>query len=353
MRLIEIAEQLSCRIEGDEAIEINGVATLEKARAGDISFLTNPKYINEAKRTKASAIIAGNDCPALNIALLKHENPYLIFAKAIELFYSPLPAKPIIHPTAWIADTARIGKGVSIGAYTYVGDKVIVEDLVDIKANCVIYPEAVIGEHTIIHSGCAIREAVKIGKRCIIQNNSVIGSDGFGYAKEDGGKWYKILQAGTVSIGDDVEIGACSTLDRATLGETRVDNGAKIDNLVQVGHGSSIGANSLLCAQVGLAGSTIVGNDVLLAGQVGVAGHLEIGDRVIATAQAGIGHSIEAGKVVSGSPCFDNKTWLRATALFSRLPAIQKAIKEIERRTDALEEGYKAMVEKSDKNVLR
>jgi UDP-3-O-[3-hydroxymyristoyl] glucosamine N-acyltransferase len=337
MRLDEIAEKLSCKIEGDGAIQINGVATLEKASSGDLSFLTNPKYFKEAKTTKASAIIVGNDCPVLNLPMLRHENPYLIFAKAIEIFYSPKPAKPEIHPTAWIADTAKIEKGVSIGAYTYVGDEVIVEEFVDIKANCTIYQKATIGAGTIIHSGSTIREGVKIGKRCIIQNNAVVGSDGFGYAKEQGGSWYKILQAGTVVIGDDVEIGAGTTIDRAALGETSIDAGTKIDNLVQIGHGSMIGKNSLICAQVGLAGSTKVGDEVILAGQVGIAGHLTIGDRAMATAQAGIGHSIEPGKVVSGSPELDNKTWLRATAAFARLPIIQKTVRDLEKRIEAIE----------------
>ncbi len=339
MRLDEIAEKLSCKIEGDGAIQINGVATLERAGSGDLSFLTNPKYFKEAKTTKASAIIVGNDCPILNRPVLKHENPYLIFARAIELFYSPEPTKPEIHPTAWIADTARIEKGVSIGAYTYIGDEVIVEEFVDIKANCTIYQKATIGAGTIIHSGSTIRESVKIGKRCIIQNNAVIGSDGFGYAKEQGGSWYKILQAGTVTIGDDVEIGAGTTIDRAALGETSIDAGTKIDNLVQIGHGSTIGKNSLICAQVGLAGSTKIGDEVILAGQVGVAGHLTIGDRAIATAQAGIGHSIEPGKIVSGSPELDNKIWLRATAAFARLPLIQKTVRDLERRIEAIEKS--------------
>lgn len=339
MRLDEIAEKLSCKIEGDGAIQITGVATLERANSGDLSFLANPKYFNEAKTTKASAIIVGNDCPILNIPVLRNENPYLIFAKAIEMFYSPKPAKPAIHPTAWISDTAKIEKGVSIGAYTYIGDEVIVEEFADIKANCTIYPKAIIGARTIIHSGSTVRENVKIGKRCIIQNNAVVGSDGFGYAKEQNGSWYKILQAGTVVIEDDVEIGACTTIDRATLGETSVDAGTKIDNLVQVGHGSSIGKNTLICAQVGLAGSTKVGSEVLLAGQVGVAGHLTIGDRAIATAQAGIGHSIEPGKVVSGSPEIDNKTWLRATVVYARLPVIQKTVRELERRIEAIEKS--------------
>jgi UDP-3-O-[3-hydroxymyristoyl] glucosamine N-acyltransferase len=285
----------------------------------------------------------------LPVAILKNENPYLVFAKAIELFYSPAPEKPSIHPTAWIADTARIGKGVSVGAFTFIGEEAKIGDFVQIKAHCSIYPNAAIGAYTKIHSGTSIRENVRIGERCVIQNNAVIGSDGFGYAKQADGSWYKILQAGTVVIGDGVEIGAGATIDRAALGETRVEAGAKIDNLVQIGHGSSIGENSLLCAQVGLAGSTIVGKSVILAGQVGVSGHLTIGDRVVATAQAGIGHSIAPDNIVSGSPCIDNKTWLRATVLYSRLPSMRKTLRDIERRIDALDVSYKEMLEASKK----
>jgi UDP-3-O-[3-hydroxymyristoyl] glucosamine N-acyltransferase len=347
MRLDEIAEKLLCEIEGDPGIEICGVATLEQASPSDLSFLTNPKYASEAKKTKAAAIIAGFDCPPLNAAILKNENPYLVFAKAIELFYSPAPERPFIHPTAWIADSARIGRGVSVGAYTFIGEEAKIGDFVEIKAHCAIYPDVVIGAYTKIHSGTSIREHVKIGERCVIQNNAVIGSDGFGYAKQNDGTWYKILQAGSVVIGDGVEIGACSTLDRAALGETRVESGAKIDNLVQIGHGSSIGENSLLCAQVGLAGSTIVGNSVILAGQVGVSGHLTIGDRAVATAQAGIGHSIDPDSTVSGSPSMDNKTWLRATVLYSRLPAMHKTLRDLERRIDAIEGSHKETLEAS------
>lgn len=348
MKLGDVARILSCELDGDPEIEITGVATLEKAGHGDLSFLTNPKYATEAKKTGASAIIVGKDCPSLEIATLKNENPYLVFAKAVGLFYAPAGSPAQIHPTAWIADTAKVGKGVSIGAFTWVGEHVLIGDYVDIKANCSIYNGAQIGERSAIHSGCSIRENVRIGKRCIIQNNSVIGSDGFGYAGQADGTWYKIFQAGTVIIEDDVEVGACSTIDRATLGETFVDEGTKLDNLVQVGHGSRIGKGSLLCAQVGLAGSTIVGNNVTLAGQVGVAGHLTIGDRAIATAQAGIGHSIDPGKVVSGSPSFDNKTWLRATALFTRLPQLQKTLKEIERRVSAIEASHQEILERVD-----
>lgn len=182
-----------------------------------------------------------------------------------------------------------------------------------------------------------ICHGVTIGRRCIIQPNSVIGSDGFGYAKADDSTWYKIIQTGTVILGDDVEIGACTTIDRATLGQTVVGDGTKLDNLVQIGHGSSVARNSLLCAQVGLAGSTRIGSNVVLAGQVGSAGHLTIGDGAIVTAQSGVGDDIEPGRVVSGSPCFDNKKWLRSTAAFTRLGDIHRAIRDLERRVTKLE----------------
>ena len=337
MRLDDISSRLSCQLEGDGDIEIDGVATLEEARSGQISFLTNLKYYPEAKKTEASAIITGFDCPTLGVPLLRHANPYLAFAKAIEIFYLPPRQRTGIHPTAWVSESARLDGKVTIGAYTYIGDDSVIGESVKIGALCTIGENVTIGAETVIHSGCSIRERVTIGSRCIIQNHAVIGSDGFGYAKKEDGSWYKIYQAGTVVIEDDVEIGACSTIDRATLGETRVRTGAKIDNLVQVGHGSIIGENSLVCAQVGLAGSTKVGRNVVLAGQVGSAGHLTIGDGVVATGQTGIPRSVEAGKIISGSPSIDNKIWLKSTAIFAKLPELQKTIRNLERRLERIE----------------
>lgn len=337
MLLSEIAERLSCELEGDGRIEIKGVATLESATGGNLSFLTNAKYYNDARATKASAIIAGHDCPPLHIPILRNANPYLVFAKAIELFHQRSAYGSMIHPTASIADTARVGKGVYIGAFSYIGDHVVLADDVKIAPHCSIGDRVQIGEKTFIDSGCVVHEEVVIGKRCLLQSNSVIGSDGFGYAKQDNGEWYKILQAGTVIIEDDVEIGAGTTIDRATLGETRISKGAKIDNLVQIGHGSSVGSHSLICAQVGLAGSSKIGSEVVLAGQVGIAGHLHVGDKAVLTAQSGTSHDIEPGKVMSGSPAFDNKRWLRSTAIITKLPEIQKTIREIERRVAILE----------------
>jgi len=330
-------------LEGDGSIEILGVATLEGAREGDLSFLTNSKYQKEVKHTKASAILVGQDFPPLNLALLRHENPYLAFAKAVEIFYSATPAQPTIHPTAWIADTAVIGKNVHIGPYACIGEHVRLGDEVRIDARCTIHERAEIGARTLIHSGCVVREKVVIGKNCVIQSNAVIGSDGFGYAKQTNGEWYRIIQAGTVIIEDNVEIGACTTIDRATLGETRIQKGTKIDNQVQVGHGCVIGPDNLLCAQVGLAGSTKTGTGVVLTGQVGAAGHLQIGDGAIATPQTGIASSVEAGKIVSGAPAIDHQNWLKSSAVFSKLPEIQKTVRRLETRVATLEKTLKEM----------
>jgi UDP-3-O-[3-hydroxymyristoyl] glucosamine N-acyltransferase len=344
MILREIADELGCTIEGDELLTISGISTLEDAKEGEISFFVNPKYSNKTKTTKASAIITGNDTPPSSKTLLRHSNPYLAFAKAIEIFHATKSGERLIHPTAWVADSAKIGQKVSIGAYTYIGENVIIEDFVDIRTRCTIHSQASIGEGTLIHSGCVIRERVSVGKRCVIQDNAVIGSDGFGYAKQDDGTWYKILQSGTVVIEDEVEVGACTTIDRATLGETKIARGTKIDNLVHIGHGSSVGSHTLLCAQVGLAGSTRVGNHVILAGQVGAAGHLTIGDGVTATAQSGIASSISPGEFVSGSPSISHKDWLKGSATFARLPSIQKTVRDLEQRLIKLEKLYENMV---------
>jgi UDP-3-O-[3-hydroxymyristoyl] glucosamine N-acyltransferase len=337
MRLKEIAEKLSCILEGNGDVEIKGVATLEEAGEGDLSFLTNSKYFSLAKKTRASALIVSPESSPLETNLLKNKNPYLTFAKAIELFFPRQSLNRGVHPTAFVSDTAKIGSGVSIGAFSFIGDRAIIEENVVIQENCTIHEEAVVGAGTLIYSGSRIRERVRIGRGCIIQNNAVIGSDGFGFAKDNDGRWFKIAQVGTVIIEDEVEIGAGTTIDRATLGATRVGRGTKIDNLVQIGHGCTLGEDSLICAQVGLAGSTRIGRRVVLAGQVGSAGHLAIEDDAIVTAQSGVGENIRAGTVVSGTPAFDNRVWLKSQAIFTRLPGIQKSIRTIEARLRELE----------------
>jgi len=339
VKLRDIAARLECGLKGDGDLEITGVVGIEKAEAGHLTFVSNPKYAAKVYTTNASAVIVSPDFPDIAPATLRSTNPYLTFARAIELFYTAPQQARGIDPTARISNTAKIAEGASIGAY------VVIEDDVEIGRNCTIYPFVYIsrgvrtGDHFKAYAHVSVREYCRIGNNVILQDGSKIGTDGYGYAKRDDGSYYKIVQSGIVVLEDDVEIGANSTVDRATIGETRIRRGAKIDNLVQIGHSSDVGEDSLLCAQVGLAGSSKIGRSVILTGQVGVAGHLEIGDRVIATAQTGIPNSIEADKVVSGYPAIDNKLWLKSSAIFKRLPELLKRIEALEKTKSVTETG--------------
>jgi UDP-3-O-[3-hydroxymyristoyl] glucosamine N-acyltransferase len=338
MKLGDIAKLLCCQIIGDSEIEITGMATIEYAQAGQLTFLSNKKYSRYAQQTKASAIITDNEAtlPEGKSGLIS-PNPYLTFAEALSLFHEPVELTKGIHPQASVSSTATIGEDVTIGPFTVIGERAKIGNNATILSHCAIYPEAEIGDRAFIHSHCVVRERCRIGSRVTLQNNVVIGSDGFGYAKRGDNSWYKIPQTGIVLIEDDVEIGSGSVIDRATIGATVVGKGTKIDNLVQIGHGSTVGQNTLLCAQVGLAGSTQVGNEVILGGQVGAAGHLKIGDGVVATAQTGIPNSVEPDKVISGYPAIDNRNWLKSSAIFAQLPQWQKEIRSLRDRLGKLE----------------
>jgi UDP-3-O-[3-hydroxymyristoyl] glucosamine N-acyltransferase len=331
VKLGEIAAHLDCALNGNANLEITGVVGIEKAESGHLSFVSNPKYAAKARTTKASAVIVSPDFPDVPPATLRTPNPYLAFARAIELFYEPPKQAAGIDATARISSSAKIGEGASIGPF------VVIEDDVRIGRNCTIHPfvhiwrGSRIGDHFKAYAHVSVREHCRIGNNVILQDGAKIGTDGYGYAKKDDGSYYKIVQSGIVVLEDDVEVGANSTVDRATIGETRIRRGTKIDNLVQIGHSSDVGEDTLLCSQVGLAGSSKIGRSVILTGQVGVAGHLEIGDRVIATAQSGIPNSIEADKVVSGYPAIDNKLWLKSSAVFKRLPELLKRIEALEK----------------------
>ncbi len=328
MKLSEISRILGTRLEnGSPDTEITGVAGIESAKPGQLTFIANPKYAAAARTTKASAIIVSEDFPALPTAMLRSQNPYLDFARALELFYEPPKYAPGIHPTAVVHASAKIGSGAHIGPYAVIGEDVQIGSNAVLLAHVVIYRGAKIGTNFFAHSHAIVREFCRIGNNVILQNGVVVGGDGFGFAKGDKGRWRKIVQSGPTILEDDVEIQANACIDRASVGETRIARGAKIDNLVQVGHGSSVGEDTLLCAQAGLAGSTDVGKNVILAGQVGVAGHCKIGDGAIATAQSGIPNDVPGGAIVSGYPAIDNKLWLRCVAIFSRLPEIAKLIR--------------------------
>ena len=332
MKLSELAARLDCVLKGDGSAEITGVVGIDEAAAGHLTFVSNPKYAAKAKTTKASAVIVSPDFLEIPAATLRSPNPYLTFARAIEFFYEPPRRGTGIDPTARIAATAKIGEGASIGPW------VVIEDDVEIGSRCTLYPfvhisrGARIGDGFKAYAHTSVREFCRIGNNVILQDGAKVGADGYGYAKKDDGSYYKIVQSGIVVLEDDVEVGANATIDRATIGETRIRRGVKIDNLVQVGHASDVGEDTLLCAQVGLAGSSKIGRSVILTGQVGVAGHLEIGDRVVATAQTGIPNSIEPDKIVSGYPAIENKLWLKSSAVFKRLPELLKRIEALEKK---------------------
>ncbi|HEY0759246.1 MAG TPA: UDP-3-O-(3-hydroxymyristoyl)glucosamine N-acyltransferase [Acidisarcina sp.] len=328
MRLAELAQALGARLDGDGGLEITGVAGIEDARPGQVTFIANPKYAPQSRTTRASAILVTEDFPVLETATLRTVNPYLAFARAIGVFYQPPAYAPGIHPSAVIDATARIGKDAHIGAFVVVAADVVIGDRATLMPHVVIYPHCRIGNGFFAHAHAVVRESCRVGDNVLLQNGVVVGADGFGFAKDDTGRWHKIPQSGPVVLGDDVEVQSNACIDRASVGETRVERGAKIDNLVQVGHGSSVGEDTLLCAQVGLAGSTHVGKRVILAGQVGVAGHCQIGDGAVAMAQAGVHRDVAPGSVLGGTPAIDSRQWGKSSAIFRRLPEL---IRELQR----------------------
>ena len=329
MRLGDIAQRLECKLEGDPGIEITGVAGIEEAAPGQLTFLANRRYRSAVATTRASAILiapGGSDVP---LAALRSSNPYLDFARALEFFHPAPKYSAEVHPAAAVSKTAKIGAGAHIGPYCYIGENVEIGRHAVLHSFVAIYRDAKIGDDFFAHSHAIVREGCHIGDRVTLQNGAVIGSDGFGFAKQADGSWYKIRQAGIAVLEDDVEVQAGAIIDRATIGETRISRGAKIDNLVQVGHASKVGENSLLCGQVGLAGSTRVGKNCILAGQVGAAGHLSIGDGAVVTSQSGVPNDVPPGALYSGYPAIENKAWLKSVAVFNRLPELQKQVREL------------------------
>jgi UDP-3-O-[3-hydroxymyristoyl] glucosamine N-acyltransferase len=329
MKLGEIAAKLNCAVEGDPNLEITGVAGIDEAQPGELTFLVNRKYRASLATTRASAIICAANEPRPPMAALRSANPYLDFARAIELFHPAPKYGPSVHPTAVVAGSAKIGGGAHIGPYCFVDEGVEIGNHAVLHSFVSIYRGARIGDNFFAHAHACVREDCRIGHRVLLQNGVVVGSDGFGFARESNGRWYKIRQAGPAVIGDDVEIQAHAAIDRATVGETRIGRGTKIDNLVQVGHACKIGEDTLLCGQVGLAGSTEVGNHCVLAGQVGAAGHLTIGDGATISSQSGVPGDVPAGAAYSGYPAMDNLAWRKSVAVFNRLPELQRELREL------------------------
>ncbi len=342
MKLSEVAQKLECRLEGAPDVEIRGVAGIDYAEAGQITFLSNRRYFPLLHSTLASAVLVEEgikmarypDLPP--VAALRTPNPYLAFAHAIELFYQAPRYESGIHPTAIIAKSAEIKEGAHIGPYCYVDEDVQIGCNAVLHSFVTIYRGAKIGDDFFAHAHAVVREYCHIGNRVILQNGAIIGGDGLGFAKQKDGTWYKMAQSGPAVLEDDVEVQANACVDRATVGETRIGRGTKLDDLVLIGHASRVGANTMLCGQVGLAGSTKVGSNCILAGQVGTAGHLTVGDGAVITAQSGVPNDVAPRSLYSGYPAVDNRQWLKTMAALNRLPELQKRVRELEAEVERL-----------------
>ena len=344
-RLEELASLLGAELSGDPEARIHGVNGLSEAGPGELSFYANPRYRAQLQSTRASAVLVSGPSPGLpeGAARLTVPRPHLAFAKASAAFHPPRPVPPGIapgahvhpeanvHPDAAVLAGATVERGASVGARAVLSSGAHVGEGASVGEDCVLHPNA------------AVLAFCRVGARVILHASSVIGSDGFGYAFDPEGpggpEHFKIPQVGIVRVEDDVEVGACTCIDRATLGETVIGRGTKIDNLVQIAHNVKVGPLSLLCAQAGVAGSSELGAGVVLAGQVGVVGHLRIGDMAKIGAQSGVAQDVADGAVLSGSPAFEHRAWLRSSAAFEQLPELLKEVRALRRRVEALEKG--------------
>jgi UDP-3-O-[3-hydroxymyristoyl] glucosamine N-acyltransferase len=331
MKLSELASRLGAELNGDGDVEVTGVKGIEDAGPTEITFVANPRYTALARTTHAAAVLVEPGFQEISAATLRVKNPYLAFSRALGFFYQPPSYEPGIHATAVIDPSAEIGEGAHIGAYVVVGPQVRIGPQAKLLPHVVIYPGVRIGSHFFAHAHAVVRENCVLGDHVTLENGVIIGADGFGFAKNEVGHWEKIPQSGPVHMGSRIDVQANACIDRATVGVTTIGDGTKVDNLVQIGHGSRVGENTLLCGQVGVAGSSVIGSNVILAGQSAVAGHCSIGDGAILTAQSAVSHDVAPGKMISGSPGFDNRVWLRAVTIFQRLPELLKRLDRVEK----------------------
>lgn len=339
MNLSELAARIGIAVEGDGSIEITGVAGVRDGGPGEISFVSQARYAADAAASKVSALIVARDWDKpVSAALLRTDKPEEAFAQVARFFVPPPPVfAPGIHPTAVVAPTAKLGRDCHVGPHAVIEAGAVIGDRTRILAGVYIGHHVRIGDDCLFYPHVSVREHVEIGHRCIFHNGTVIGSDGFGYATDKQGVHHKIPQIGIVAIGNDVETGANVTIDRARFGKTKIGNGVKIDNLVQVAHNVIVGDGCLLVAQAGIAGSTILGHHVVLAGQVGVAGHVRIGAGTIVAAQSGIAQDAPPGSRLWGTPARNHKEMLELNALWTRLPEMRKRLADLTTRIAALE----------------
>lgn len=347
IKLSEIAAWIGAEIDGDESIEITGLAKIEEAQPGHLSFIANPKYAKYIDTTKASAVLVDKDFPSSNITLLRAENPYFSFLQCAQRFYHQAPQVAVgIHAAAEVAADAELGEAVAIAPFVFVGAQS------RIGKGTVLFPGVFIGDHVeigencIIYANVSVREGCKIGNNCILHMGAVIGSDGFGYAFENG-QYHKLPQMGIVVLEDDVEVGANTAIDRATMGETRIAQGAKLDNLIQIAHNVQVGEHTAIAAQAGISGSTKIGKYVMVGGQAGLVGHVEIGDQAKLGAQAGVTKSVPQGEFYSGYPARPFRTEMREQASLARLPKLLRDYKQLQARVEALEQALATSQSKS------
>jgi len=332
--LQEIAERIGAQVRGDGSRVVEGMLGIEEAGPRHLTFVANPKYRPNLFTTRAAGAIVSADVPEAPVTLLLTREPYRAFAQALRIFHPERRPSPGVSPDARVDPSARLGQDVTISPFVCIGPHV------SVGARTVLHPFVVLGEGAVVGADCtlhahvSVREGCVLGDRVILHNGAQVGSDGFGFVPE-GDRLEKIPQVGIVRIEDDVEVGACSCIDRATLGETRIGRGTKIDNLVQVAHNVQVGENVILVAQVGISGSTTVGDRTVLAGQTGVAGHLHIGADVKAAAKTGIISSVKDGSVVSGGPCMDHRHHVRVLAVFKRLPEMRSRLRRLEQEMEA------------------
>lgn len=343
MKFSELVEHLNSEIIGQSLTdnptlnpEISGVAAVDEATSGTLSYIEGLKFASFVQRSSASALILPLDeslqaeATKQGKAWISVANPRLVFAEVITLFYQPYQPQPSIHPSAVIDPTANIGSAVYIGPHVVIQAGVTLGNQVCLHPNVVIYPDVTIGDRSILHANCTIHERAQIGCDCVIHSGAVIGAEGFGFVPTASG-WMKMEQSGITVLEDGVEVGCNSTIDRPSVGETRIGKATKLDNLVHIGHGCTVGQNCAFAAQVGLAGGVTVGNGVLLAGQVGIANQVKVGDRAIITAQSGVHNDIPAAEIFSGSPAILNKLYLKTAAIYKRLPELYQSLKALER----------------------
>jgi len=341
MKISEIAELVGATVEGDEDLDINGLAKIEQAESGQLSFIANPKYAKFIETTGASAVIVDHDFPKSDKTLLRAKNPYFTFLQLTRHFYRQVhPVQPGVHHSAVLEQNVSLGKNVAIGSHVYIGENVDIGDNTVIYPGVFIGPNVSIGCNTIVYANVSVREACTIGNDCILHMGAVIGSDGFGFAFEEG-EYHKLPQMGNVVIQDKVEIGANTTIDRATLGSTIIKTGAKLDNLIQIAHNVEIGEHTAIAAQTGISGSTQIGRYVQIGGQVGIVGHIKIHDKVILGAQAGVTKEVPEGEFYNGYPARPFKAERKQVAALYRLPELLKKVREMELKIDELEEKLK------------